>query len=316
VHQHAIYIRRPGPKSEIPQNSQDWDELLARCLAARRDELLERVRDLLTGAVNPAATAIPDVNEDLENWINVCVDRWHALVDQLPTEDRRRCPDGFHWFAYQVRGDLKKLSGPEFLSVLRDSVARFTGWPPFWVPTRQGITPYMSGGSVECWLGRDGEKDPSHSDFWRVSPEGFAFLLRGYEEDSPEVGSRSGVGPGTLFDRTLPVWRNGEVLLHAESLASNLSADQGSTVLAYRVRYQGLRGRRLASVSGRRHVWEDRISHEDEITLATTVEANSVSPNLPEIVRPLLSPLYALFDFVELPERMVQEELARMRSRK
>jgi hypothetical protein len=318
VHQHSIYIRRPGPKSEIPQNSQDWDELLARCLAARRDELLERVRDLLTGSIGltSAPAANPDENNKLDVWTDTCVNRWHALVDDLPPEDPRRCPHGFHWFSYQLRGDLKKLSHPELLGVLRDSEARYSGWPPFWVPTREGITPYMSGGSIECWLGRDGEKDAAHSDFWRVSPEGFAFLLRGYQEDSPEVTTRSGAAPGTVFDLALPVWRNGEVLLHAETLAAKLSYDDAALVVAYRVKYRGLRGRELASVSGRRHVWEGRISHEDEITLATTVEASVISPNLPEIVRPLLTPLYALFDFMELPERMVQEELAQMRSRK
>ncbi len=29
VQNHAIYIRKPGPRSEIPQSAQDWDELLA-----------------------------------------------------------------------------------------------------------------------------------------------------------------------------------------------------------------------------------------------------------------------------------------------
>lgn len=46
VQGNAIYIRRPGPSSETPQSAQDWDDLLARCLAARRDELMDRVRDL------------------------------------------------------------------------------------------------------------------------------------------------------------------------------------------------------------------------------------------------------------------------------
>ncbi len=40
----AIYIRKPGPRSEAPQSAQDWDELLARCLENRRDEMFDQIR--------------------------------------------------------------------------------------------------------------------------------------------------------------------------------------------------------------------------------------------------------------------------------
>jgi transcriptional regulator with XRE-family HTH domain len=195
--------------------------------------------------------------------------------------------------------------------LLQRIVMRYTGWPPFWFPTRRGIEPYPIDSVVECWLGGDTEpgafgRDAAHSDFWRISPDGLAFLLRGYQEDGLENRP-----PQTLFDITLPVWRVGETLLHAERLAGSLV--EGPATITFAIHYEGLAGRSLTSVDGRRLMFEGHIARQDSITLRTTVEAASISPNLPEIIQPLLAPLYALFGFFDLPNALVTEELAQMR---
>ncbi|MBK6511684.1 MAG: hypothetical protein IPG06_21130 [Haliea sp.] len=115
----------------------------------------------------------------------------------------------------------------------------------------------------------------------------------------------------TAFDITLPVWRIGEVLLHACSLAAN--AFEGPTTIRLVATYEGLAGRSLVSMDGRRNIREGRVARQDAITLETHVDAQAIDPNLPEIVHPLLSPLYGLFDFLELPMQLVVDELARMR---
>jgi len=51
VANNAIYMRKPGPRSETPQTGQDWGELLGRCLQNRRDEMFDQIRALMTGAV-------------------------------------------------------------------------------------------------------------------------------------------------------------------------------------------------------------------------------------------------------------------------
>lgn len=311
VENNAIYVRKPGPRSEVPTSSQDWDGLLARCLANRRDDMLDQIRDLITGAV-PAVAQPPEAAR-LDAWIEQCLARWHELVADLPADAPERCPHGYFWFAYELTGDLRAVPPGQFPELLQRSVARHTGWPPFWYPTRQGIMPYPIDGLVECWLGGDtepagqfGGRDAAHSDFWRISPEGYAFLLRGYQEDSLEQRS-----PATLFDVTLPVWRTGEVLLQAERLAGNLV--EGPATISFAVQYQGLAGRALTSVTGDRLLFDGHVARQNEITLRTTVEAASIGPNLPEIIHPLLAPLYALFDFFDLPTALVNEELARMR---
>lgn len=317
VHNNAIYIRKPGPRSETPQSAQDWDDLLARCLRNRRDEMFDQIRDLITGAVPQVEP--PAEPARLDEWIRNSRARWKGLVDVLPDGVGPRLVHGRYSIAYEIVGERRQIAPARMPEVLRASVVRHTGWPPFWYPTRAGIEPYPINGAVECWIGGDPEtppehRDAAHSDFWRIHPDGLAFLLRGYQEDDMDAKQpgRAPVPPASVFDITLPVWRIGEALLHARSLAANLF--EGPTTIRFVANYEGLAGRSLVSIDNRRHVWEGRVARQDTITLNTHIDAQAIDPNLPEIVHPLLSPLYGLFDFFELPMKLVVEELTRMRA--
>jgi hypothetical protein len=258
----AIYIRKPGPRSETPQSAQEWEMLLAQCFANRRDEMFDQIRDLVTGTVRQG-TPGPTVPR-LDNWIAASQARWNVLTAPLPEGAGPRCAHGSYWFAYEIDGAIRAVEPSKFPEILRASVVRHSGWPPFWYPTRAGIEPYAIDGLVECWLGGDPrtpitERDPAHSDFWRISPEGLAFLLRGYQEDGLEAArpGRPVVAPGTVFDVTVPVWRVGETMLHAASLTRNLV--EGPAMISFVASYRGLAGRTLTSLSGLRWVLVDRI---------------------------------------------------------
>lgn len=317
IQNNAIYVRKPGPRSETPQSAQDWDYLLARCLRNRRDDMFHQIRDLITGAV-PQVDQIAEPAR-LDDWIKAGFERWGVLTQQLPKDVGPRFPNGYYNISYEIIGEPKQIAPAQLPDVLRASVVRHTGWPPFWYPTREGIEPYPIDGSVECWIGGDPRtpvenRDAAHSDFWRIHPNGLAFLLRGYEEDGMEE-SRPGSEqsrPGTIFDVTLPVWRVGETLLQAQCLARNLF--EGPTTLRFAATYNGLSGRALVSINRHRHMWEGRVARQNSIILNTHVDAQAVDANLPEIVHPLLSPLYALFDFFELPLELVVDELTRMQA--
>ncbi len=317
VTNNAIYIRKPGPRSETPQSAQDWDDLLSRCLRNRRDEMFDQIRDLITGAVPQVEQAAEP--ERLDAWIEASLSRWRDLTEPLSANVGPRLPHGRYGFAYELIGERRQIAPAHVPGVLRASVVRHTGWPPFWYPTRDGIEPYPIDGIVECWLGGDPQtpaedRDADRSDFWRIHPDGLAFLLRGFQEDGGDAQrpGRERIAPATLFDITLPVWRVGEALLHARSLSNNLF--EGPATVRFVAIYEGLAGRSLTSMDNRRQVLEGRVSRQDAITLSTHVDAQAIEPNLPEIVHPLLSPLYALFDFFELPMQLVVDELSRLRA--
>lgn len=152
-------------------------------------------------------------------------------------------------------------------------------------------------------------RNTGHSDFWRASPKGMMFLLRGYEED----GSRR-LNPGTVLDVTLPIWRTGECLLHAYRLAMALGAELPSAI--FRVTWEGLSGRTLVSWAEPRRIFFDPKgpSQQDSVTSEITVSTDQISATLPEMVKTLTAPLYEVFDFYVPPSTMIQEELSKMRT--
>ncbi|KZL15878.1 RNA-binding domain-containing protein [Pseudovibrio sp. Ad26] len=318
IQKNAIYMRKIGPKSETPQSSREWDELLHKCLLNRREDLFEQIRSIVTGSVRQVDPVAND--EALSKWSKRCFARWKSLAHHLPDNSAPRMPHGYYYFSYELKGDRKELPLSQLPKALQQSETRHTGWPPFWYPTKAGITPYPIDNTIECWLGNDAESsfqfdDAAHSDFWRVNPEGFAFLMRGYQEDGDDLwGASPAPEAGTMLDVTLPIWRIGETLLHAKRLASHLF--DGPTTLHFSAFYSGLEGRSLGVLSKDRVFHEKRTAHQNSVFLSTHVETQTIEANLPEIVHPLLSPLYELFDFYEPSIELVATELNRMRSGK
>lgn len=317
IAKNAYYIRKPGPRSETPQSAQDWDDLLGRCLQNRRDEMLDQIRDLILGAVPQGEQ--PTEPARLDGWIKECWERWRNLVEPLPANVGPRLIHGRYCFAYEITGERLDVAPSHIPKVLKDSVVHHTGWPPFWYPTRNEIEPYPIDGTVECWFPRDTrtpveERDAARSDFWRIHPNGLAFLINGFQEDGVEAQClrHDRVEPGKVFDISIPVWRVGETLLHAKNLANYLFV--GPTTIRFVAIFEGLEGRSLISIDGRRDVSVKRVAHQNDIKLDKRVDVQSIDPNLPEIVHPLLSPLYALFNFFELPMKLVADELGKMRT--
>jgi hypothetical protein len=320
VHQNSYYTRRPGPKSETPQSGREWDELISRCIIAARDDLLDRIREILQGGL-PATQSKGEERRELDEWIKRSMERFDSLVaEKLQNEKPSRYSKGFWYVAYSIKGVSSSMGLSEFLEVLKQVRGHETGWPPWWVPSREGITPYPYDGLVECWLTElrsgtffgparsDVFRDSGHSDFWRASPKGMMFLLRGYQEDSD-----TNIQPGTIVDVTLPIWRIGECLLHAERLA-NVIGDQATSV-AFRAMWKGLSGRTLISWATPRRIFFDPRgpSRSDEVTSEITIPTDQISQTLAEIVKALTKPLYETFDFYDIPPTLVREELLKMR---
>jgi hypothetical protein len=140
------------------------------------------------------------------------------------------------------------------------------------------------------------------------------FLLRGYFEDIGGWPDHR-IKPGTIFDIRAPIWRVAECLDHARILGSLLAPDQELKVL-FRARWYGLGGRQLSSLDP----WQaftmraDRIIRQKEFPVGVTVDIAQVGDNLPEIIHPLLAPLYELFGWFELTMDLVRQTLANRRA--
>lgn len=301
------YIRRPTPESAEPASAVEWRDLLDRCVRAGRDELLDAIRGVLDGRGTLPPTE-PSEMDRLASWVSAGVVRWRALAP-APQGSEPVDPPGTYLVAYQIEGDLPPHTLGDVLLKLRD-VPGYTGWRPWWVPSREGIRPYQYDGAIECYHGLDGKRtaDPAHADFWRVNNHGQALLIRGYDEDS----YADQVSQGTVFDLTLPIWRIGECLMHAAGFTERLL--QEPRRITFMVKWTGLAGRELASLDRRREIYPGHASKQDELTVSVTADSDRIADQLPELLYELLLPLYSLFDFFELRKTLVDDEVQRMRS--
>lgn len=255
--------------------------------------------------------ARPGPPDSLRSFVHAARRKWTELVAELPENHPSRQSHGHSEQAYYIDG----VEPTRTLGKLRDTLAhapKTSGWTPFWVPTREGIRPTIQDGVVECWLGRpDTERffnDPAHSDFWQVSRNANAYLQRGYQEDGPDLE------PGTFFDVTLPIWRTGEVLLHAAWLARTLGAVP-SAKIRFLARYTGLEGRELESWAKRSRILLDRryraISAQADLSLNTTIV--DIEENLAAVVFETLLPLYERFDGFEPPFSLIESQISELR---
>ncbi|HEX2816919.1 MAG TPA: RNA-binding domain-containing protein [Phenylobacterium sp.] len=304
-----VYIRRPGPESAEPASAAEWRGLLDRCLRAARDDLLDAIRGTLDGQ-NLAAAAPPPPSER-DRFIVFAADglkRWSEKAPITPTQVRLY-PPGYYRVAYRVVGPIAPRSPADLLTAISRATTGHTGWSPWWVPTRDEIKPYWNEGALECFLGEGRMvEDPAHADFWRVSPDGNAVLVRGFDEDShPDR-----VKPGTVFDVTLPVWRIGDCMLQAARFAEAIGAPQSEIIFG--VQWMGLAGRELTHIEGHRHISPGRAAKQDRLDLEATLRADQIAERLPEILFDFLTPLYALFDLFVLPKSLVDQEVQKLRA--
>jgi hypothetical protein len=156
--------------------------------------------------------------------------------------------------------------------------------------------------AIEANMGSLDNSDAGHADFWRISETREMFMIRGYVEDGRDIG-RPDIKPRTTLDVTLPVWRIGEMLLFVERFAKALEVPDA--LVHVRCSWHGLENRRLVSVSGRRMVWDDRVSRASEIETMAAVPASQISARLPDVVRELTEPVYQLFDFFTPPSSLL-----------
>jgi hypothetical protein len=318
VTQHTYYTRQPGAQSAPIRTGREWDVLIDRCIRARREDLVERMRELLEGAQPSAeidgAVAVA-VDRSLADFIGIARSRFEELIGAEPDSGYPEPYQyGTWYFAYRVLG-ARHLELSELRTVLQDVVGHETGWPAWWWPGRTEVTPHPWEGRIECWMTGGTFADSGHSDYWLADPDGLLILLRGYDDDATDRGAPR--DPGTLMDLTLPTWRVGECLLHAERYAAAVAEEPESAQVEVEAHWEGLKGRDLATWAEPMRMMSPHPNRaQDAVTSRLRVQADGISARLPELVKELVRPLYESFDFFQPPDSMYREELDRLRGRR
>jgi transcriptional regulator with XRE-family HTH domain len=331
----------------MPKNSGEiapinWSTLVAEALRRRKaDRLTQREHAALAAVSIPTMAAFergertlslgkafdilrvvglivePNKEGAQGHFVQEAFARWRALTAPLAQTSPGRFPNGWYRIDYALEGDLKEIELHKFPELLREAVVHHTGWPLFLFPGRLELEPREQDGVIECWLkpedagGTDRAfGDAAHCDFWRVAPTGRAVIMRGYQEDTQDTFS-----PRTVMDTTLPTWRMGEGLLHAERLGILLAEDPEKIKVRFRALYTGLSGRVLRA-------WANPLSdlgieggaaRSDEAMLETDVSIKDIAARLPEVVHPLVASLFERFGVTGLSVDQVKGELDKMR---
>lgn len=252
-----------------------------------------------------------------ETFVRQAFARWRELTKDLPAESVGRFPNGWYRIDYALEGDIKDIELHALPGLLNKAMMHHTGWPLFLLPGRPDLGPDERDGGIECWLS-PGVKgsfdrpfyDAAHCDFWRATPSGRLFIIRGYQEDGQET-----FPAGTIFDTTLPIWRMGEAYLHAARLAKLIARDPEKTSIRLRAHYTGLKGRDLRAWASPLSVdyFGGGRSRSDEALLEGAAPAADIEQNLGVHVYPLVSSLFERFGVTGISASFVDSELDRMR---
>lgn len=253
------------------------------------------------------------VEENIQNtFVRDAFERWRVLSNELPQDSLGRFPNGCFQFDYCLEGDLQSVELKDFKKILKKADTHQSRWVPFLLLQQQENMPYEVDGTLECWLkpkkGNGAERDASCCDFWRASPSGRMFLMRGYKEDDAET-----LSDRPFFDTTFPIVYIGEILLHAERLALLLQNDKPITV-HFRALYSGLNGRVLRSWANPSSniLGEGRAARSNEAVLEVSIPAKDISLSLAEYLYILASSLYEKFGITDISKSYVQSEVKRL----
>ena len=299
-----VYVRRPGGNSEHAREQDDWEKLIDRLVRARQTDQLDAIRQILNP---PEPRADDDQNEALEQWINESYASWRAKLEDLDDDDPRRLRSGFWYVAYEIK-DFENIDVIELRQQLDRQMPAYSGWPPFTFLHRDGVRPQPHGDVIEAWLGNDEVLTPD-ADFWRVSTSGFAFMVRGMQEDEEGYGGQIMPGPPQrVFDWVLPIYRMTEVLQHLRVLAELNNCQRSRFNL--HVSYVNTAGRQLWRRGGGFYLGPTAPTNQAMLTSKLSGEISAIAFNINELVWQLLRPIYAQFDFTELDRGLVDRVVA------
>jgi hypothetical protein len=145
--------------------------------------------------------------------------------------------------------------------------------------------------------------DTTVPDFWRISRDGMATIIRPYREDRAKIVHGSKIlTPGTWFYVYVLVRELAELLRHARALAKIFPEIQ---MVAIRATWHGLKDRRIDNPTGELEA-ENRVSHTDARTAQGEWPIADLAATWPEIVTYLANHITRLFAGLEITPEWVR----------
>jgi len=285
---------------------------MRRCVMNQREDIIAVLRAFSSFGASSGEALPPTKTELLDSFAEASKLAWFKLNDSLDVADAARISKGYYCFSARVLGISRALDAAAILSTL-EGARKYTGWPSFVVLHQPETRPKLVGGAVQAWTAKCPYPGVSYADYWRITPSGEFFLLRGYDEDSLESKIKAAPVPGTAFEPTLPVWRLADFLLRVVEVAEAMFEPDFEVVVE--CEWTGLKGRRTVSLN-HRIFFNSVTCSEDVVKTNGTFTQAMLQDILPEVVRRLTSPLYLHFEFRKFESRFYEGEIEQMKSGK
>lgn len=207
---------------------------------------------------------------------------------------------GFYAVDYQLIGAETTTLTELKTRMLNDRV-RYTGWGPFWFPTRHEIAPQVVSETTYGCV-HDGTGTTETVEKWRATTDGNFTIIRPHDLDQIE--------PGRYVNLILPVWRIAEILLHAGRMGGAFNASG----VDFTVTFTGLSDRELTTKeTPDRLLFDTYRTRANSYEKAISLPVEDIDRQVVEYTDKLLRPFYELFQFV-LPANLCEEEISRMRA--
>jgi hypothetical protein len=136
-------------------------------------------------------------------------------------------------------------------------------------------------------------------DYWRVTADGRATIIRPYREDRKSVPhlQKQGLKPGRWLSPRGVAREAYELVAHAKELAKAFTLAES---VEFRCSWHGLKDRKIADFDPTVDWYEDRICRINErtTTVRASVEALAADPS--SVVLELINPVARLFDGLEV----------------
>ena len=310
--EHRYYIRKPGPVSQEPLSADEWRNLINRCVRAAREDMLESFRLIVTGQVETQAPTGGTLDQ-LQAYAADAHHRWEALVAGENGDAPCRFPKGYYEMSFALV-DAQLTNG---LTTLKDRMrtadqTNLTGWPPFMDIGIRGLSPRPHEDFLEAWLGgppEDCERFTGSNtcDYWRASPDGKLYTIRGYDEDASDGATPA---DGILYV-TSPFSEVAEGLLFAHRLAKTYGEVEQIAVYC---RFTGLNGRQMVTPPwAHTALRQVHTSATEAIDLSGQIQVAQIPDTLAEWLHTFFQGFYEKFYFFPFTIDTVSKQLQRLR---
>ena len=274
-----VYIRRPGAATSEVHTPSDWEDMLKRCVAQRRDEFLAEFADLFHRMNTGDATPNKDNWSVLEEWM---VAQWAVSTTHEQLLDGGGYVEAGHmlvrspgngWTPHELR-EAAISAGPQFHHLIS--------------PVKDGIEARL--------------KSPYRPEYWHIDKGGSYYFSIAMAEDYEVPSFSSSEGhPHRALWLDFTIYRIVDVLITGAKIYQSLGSAPNEPYLVT-IRHGGIKGRILYAYDlWISHMFLNRpVNHVDVVEWRKELTQDMVNGDLIGIVHEIVSSLCTSFAFSQV----------------